>query len=424
MLTRLSLQDNLSHVPASSWELDELRFLRVTAMAADPKDILLVGLGAVGAIYAFILQSKGLARVTVVARSNYEAVKENGMHIKSLKYGDHEGWRPYRIFGSVEDAADRAYSHVVLLTKVIPELQTNTELLRALLSAPYTDRFPQPVYVLMQNGMYIESDLWDSVKALNQGPPKIIGTSVYIGTKLLDRNVVEHSDFDRVSMGIHREELNVTTNTPEESAILSEFGDILATGGTQVTVVPEIQRIKFHKNAWNCTLGPICALSRHSLQALFRKPLDAPSEDENGEPVVSRSSDLTPAQRAVAGLPTSFPMVAEYTIPWLYESLEEVQSLGQKLFPDAEAPGVNPNLPMSVMTGTARIVTKPTSNERPSMLVDVELGRPMEVEVIVGSVIRAAKRHGVSMPRIETLYALLLLIQENALYEFRKKKNA
>ena len=68
-------------------------------MTVEPKDILLVGLGAVGTICeclpinishrvmrsilttasfltdAYVLQRKGLARVTVVARSNYDAVK-------------------------------------------------------------------------------------------------------------------------------------------------------------------------------------------------------------------------------------------------------------------------------------------------------------------------------------------------------------
>lgn len=103
------------------------------------------------------------------------------------------------VFRSVEEAADRAYTHVVLLTKLVPEVQTNPQLLTPLLSAPYTDRFPQPVYVLMQNGMYIEVDLWKAIKALGQGKPKIIGTSVYIGSKQLDKGVVQHSDFVRIS---------------------------------------------------------------------------------------------------------------------------------------------------------------------------------------------------------------------------------
>jgi len=391
-------------------------------MSAEPKDILLVGLGAVGTIYAFILQKEGLARVTAVARSNYEVVRDHGMHIKSVKYGEHKGWRPYRVFGSVEDAADRAYSHVVLLTKMITEIQTNPQLLGPLLSRPYTEQFPQPVYVLMQNGMNIEVDLWNAVNSLNKGKPKIIGTSVYIGSKQLDKHVVEHSDFDRVSMGIHREEPNVLVNTPEESAILADFGNILSAGGTQVTIVPEIHRVKYLKNAHNCTLGPICALSRYSMQGIFRKPLDSNVSTLNGVGNVPEAAELTPAQEATAHVPSCFPMIAEYTVPWMYEVLEEIKELGQKLYPDTEVPGVDSDLPLRVLIGTANIVVKPTSNERPSMLVDVEMGRPMETDVIVGSLVRAARKAGVPMPRLETVYAMMLIIQEHLLYEYRRKQ--
>jgi len=36
---------------------------------------------------------------------------------------------------------------------------------------------------------------------------------------------------------------------------------------------------------------------------------------------------------------------------------------------------------------------------KPSMLVDLEAGRPMEIEGIVGSVVKQAKEVGVSVPR-------------------------
>lgn len=195
-------------------------------------------------------------------------------------------------------------------------------------------------------------------------------------------------------MGIHREEPNVLSNTPSEAAIVSEFGNILSTGGTEVTIVPEIHRIKFTKNAWNCTLGPMCALSRFSMQDVFRKPADQDTPVVNGVP----AEELTPAQKATTTIPSSFPEIAKYSMPWLYEVLEEVTQLGRKLFPDTDVPGIVPQLPLAVLNGTAVIVIKPTSNERPSMLVDVELGRPLETDVVVGEVVRAGRRAGVPMP--------------------------
>ena len=41
---------------------------------------------------------------------------------------------------------------------------------------------------------------------------------------------------------------------------------------------------------------------------------------------------------------------------------------------------------------------KETSTHRPSMLLDAEKGRPIEVEAIVGEVVRMARKGGVDVP--------------------------
>mgnify|MGYP001761042259 FL=1 len=47
-----------------------------------PDEVLLLGLGAVGTLYAYILQSGG-ANVTAVCRSNYQVVRDHGIDIVS-----------------------------------------------------------------------------------------------------------------------------------------------------------------------------------------------------------------------------------------------------------------------------------------------------------------------------------------------------
>jgi 2-dehydropantoate 2-reductase len=44
---------------------------------------------------------------------------------------------------------------------------------------------------------------------------------------------------------------------------------------------------------------------------------------------------------------------------------------------------------------------------KPSMLQDVEQGRPMEVEAIVGAVVELARRENIATPTIDAVYALL-----------------
>lgn len=48
---------------------------------------------------------------------------------------------------------------------------------------------------------------------------------------------------------------------------------------------------------------------------------------------------------------------------------------------------------------------------RPSMLLDWEAGRPLELEVILGNPIRLARAQGIEMPRLQSLYALLKMAQ-------------
>jgi ketopantoate reductase len=55
-----------------------------------PENVLLFGLGGIGGVYAAILHLGGKCNVHVVARSNYEAVKNKGFRLVSSKFGDHE----------------------------------------------------------------------------------------------------------------------------------------------------------------------------------------------------------------------------------------------------------------------------------------------------------------------------------------------
>jgi len=63
-------------------------------MADTKKTVLLIGGGAVGAVAALNLETGGLAEVTIVLRSNYEAVKENGFDYVSIDHGTVAAFKP------------------------------------------------------------------------------------------------------------------------------------------------------------------------------------------------------------------------------------------------------------------------------------------------------------------------------------------
>jgi len=95
---------------------------------------------------------------------------------------------------SVEAAADRQYSYVIHTTRAIPERTKTSYILAPFLSSKYTEHFLQPVYVLIQNGLNVEVELYSSLKALFRKDPRIISTAALIGTNLRAPNVVEHNN--------------------------------------------------------------------------------------------------------------------------------------------------------------------------------------------------------------------------------------
>ncbi|KAG6860410.1 hypothetical protein C0995_011481 [Termitomyces sp. Mi166 len=366
--------------------------------AAKVQDVLLVGFGAVGAIYTLILQRSGLVRVTAVARSNYDAIQEHGVRFESAKYGIINEWRPDRMLNSVEEAADRPYSYVFLASKAIPERTTTPDVLEPLISAPYADEYPQPTYVLLQNGLGVETDLYHAIKQIGK-EPSIVSTALWINTNLLQPNVVEHGNVDRLTIGMYRHnDFTTVTNTPTEAAVLEDLRVILTAGGTDVIIAPEVQRHKFSKNFWNVAFSSFSTLTRHRLPALFRAP---PS---------NTSKPYTPYVS-----PITEHLIKEYTIPTIRATLEELVVLARAIgYPDSRD-GIPSTLPDEVIENTRKLHVSPESSHKPSMMMDAEKDQPIEVEVIFGTVVRLARERGVPVPRVEMLYSLLLVIQNQIL---------
>jgi 2-dehydropantoate 2-reductase len=59
-----------------------------------------------------------------------------------------------------------------------------------------------------------------------------------------------------------------------------------------------------------------------------------------------------------------------------------------------------------------RSTQKNTSGSKPSMAIDWEAGKKMEIEVILGNPLRIARDRGYEMPRLQSLYAMVRMAQE------------
>ena len=82
-----TLKRNVQRRKATTKEMDQ------------PKErvrICLVGSGGVGTIASVVLEKSSEVEVTVVLRTKYAAVWENGWDIESCDHGSLKGWRPSR----------------------------------------------------------------------------------------------------------------------------------------------------------------------------------------------------------------------------------------------------------------------------------------------------------------------------------------
>ena len=79
--------------------------------------------------------------------------------------------------------------------------------------------------------------------------------------------------------------------------------------------------------------------------------------------------------------------------------MQEIYELGSVLFPASDdGPGLDPQVVENTLRNTARLHANPNATHRASTLVDVENGRPTEVEVIIGELVRMGRANGVAMP--------------------------
>ncbi|KAH6639110.1 2-dehydropantoate 2-reductase-like protein [Boeremia exigua] len=82
-----------------------------------PLDILIFGTGAVGSTIGWRLAQYPGARLSVVCRSNYDAVKQHGIQLKTKMWGNGV-FKPYRVARSTHEISDMSFDYVVCANKV------------------------------------------------------------------------------------------------------------------------------------------------------------------------------------------------------------------------------------------------------------------------------------------------------------------
>ncbi|KIW69396.1 hypothetical protein PV04_05275 [Phialophora macrospora] len=308
-------------------------------------NVMLYGLGAIGSFYAFILERTKRVRLTVVARSNYEAVKKNGLHIRSANHGDHVV-HPAKVVKTPAEAGE-TYDYIVCAHKAINQESAAKQL------APAVDE-NKTCIVIIQNGVGNEDPFRDAFPKCT-----ILSCVTWVGASQDSPGVVNHWKSEGTEIGIFP---NPNLDAASERARLDEFSSLLREGKTPFSVEDNVQIQRWSKVIWNCAWNSLTTLTMLDTHSWLK------SSPESMPMTRKLMQEVIEVARACA-VP-----IKDDLIDTLIDKILAMQPIGS------------------------------------SMQTDCKMGRPMEVEVILGTPVRKGRELNVSTPILEVLYTLLLAI--------------
>ncbi len=328
---------------------------------------LIVGAGAIGAYIGARMARAGFD-VTLFARgAHLKAMQEHGVQVKSAE-GDFEvrprevrpGEVRPRIVGSLEEAGPADVVFLGVKAHSLPQLAPQ---LKPVIG-------PETTVVSTQNGIpwwYFQGfgGEWEGLRLERIDPGgviseaiearRVVGSIVYFSTEVIGPGIIQHTDGNRISLG---EPDGARTDRCRRIA------EALVASGLRCPITTHIRQEIWVKIMGNASLNPVSALTRSTLVQMVRDP---------GVSQVIRNI------------------------------MQEVEAVSRKL---------GMELPVSIdqrMAGAEKV-----GEHKTSMLQDLEAGRPMELEALVGSVVELGEKVNVPMPNTRVVYSCAkLLAQRN-----------
>jgi len=319
--------------------------------------IAVVGAGSIGGYLGALLSAAG-DDVTFIARgANLEAIRSRGMKVVT-EDGREVIAKNVRVFSKMSEAGPH---DTVLLTVKAHQVSAVAGDLHHLCDANTS-------IVTMQNGIpwwyfqrhggqyegtpVLAADPDGSI-ARAVDPARIIGTVVYPAAVLEAPGVVRVVEGKRFALG----ELDGST-TPRVEAIATRF----TAAGFKAPISDNLRAEIWLKLLGNLAFNPISALTHSTLQDLCR-----------------------------------YPLTRELCV----QMMTEAETIATKL-------GI------AMRVGIERRIAgaEKVGAHKTSMLQDIEHGRPLEIEALVGAVIELGKLTGTPTPHIDSVYACTRLLAQ------------
>jgi 2-dehydropantoate 2-reductase len=227
---------------------------------------------------------------------------------------------------------------------------------------------PNTVIVTLQNGIpwwYFQNFAGDYanqvVETVDPGgllfnsidPNRLIGCIAYPATTISKPGVIQHIEGNRFPVG------ELSGMKTERVQMVS---DLFAESGFKSRIIDDIRSEIWLKLWGNLTFNPISALTHSTLVDICQ-----------------------------------FPLTRQLAVTMMTEA----QTVGERL-------GAHFRIPMEKRIAGAESVGK----HKTSMLQDVEAGKPIEIESMLGAVIELAEVTGVQTPTLRAIYACVSLLDK------------
>jgi 2-dehydropantoate 2-reductase len=316
---------------------------------------LIAGAGAIGAYMGACMARAG-QDVTLFARGPHlRAMQEHGVRVKSVD-GDFEA-HP-KIAENLERVGPvdvvflgvKAHGLTQLAPQLKPVLGPDTTVVGTQNGIPWW--FFQG-WGGEHEGMHLERvDPGGKIAAAIE-PRRVLGSIVYFATDIVEPGVVRHTEGNRISLG---EPAGTRSDRSRQIA------EALIAAGLRCPVTTRIRQEIWVKILGNVAFNPISALTGATLVQMARDP------------------DVNALVRRI---------------------MEETIAVGAKL--GLEVP----------ITIDQRIAgAEKVGEHKTSMLQDLEAGRPIELEAVVGAVVELGERLNVPMPHARAVYACTKLLAQ------------
>jgi 2-dehydropantoate 2-reductase len=197
----------------------------------------------IGGFYAFILGRNKNVSLSVVARSNYQQVKDEGLHIESATHGSHKV-NIDNVYQSPDEVTS-PFDYIVCTHKAV-----NPSKIPPLFKSAAND---QTTFVVIQNGVGNEEPFRTTFPQNT-----IISCVTWVGATQTSPGVIAHTQSEDMQMGLFP---NPDITRDPEQTRLNTFAALLKTGGTKFQIEKDIQIKRWEKVTWNAAWNSITTLA-------------------------------------------------------------------------------------------------------------------------------------------------------------------